>query len=117
MDKRIFLIGQGNSLFKQLVTNLLEDMTDDLDLLENNAMEFECLLEEIKNAKPDLVLLEELTPFTENSLLMRLFANIPDLPVIVIREDSNLMHTVRCDTRLLGSSKDLIETINLISTQ
>ncbi|MEW6287349.1 MAG: hypothetical protein AB1509_14090 [Chloroflexota bacterium] len=113
MNKRCFLVGRKDSLFKQLVASLLVDMMDDLDLYENKSVELDALLEEIKSVHPDLIVLEEMSPFSEDSLMSRLLVNLPDLPVIVISEDSNLMHLIRCHTRMLGSSKDLIETINL----
>jgi hypothetical protein len=111
VNKRCFLAGRKDSLFKQLVASLLVDMLDDFDLHENQAVDFEGLLDEIQRVDPHLILLEEMFPFSENSLLSRLLVNVPGLPLIVISEDSNLMHVVRCNTRLLSSSQDLIETI------
>ncbi|MBI5702567.1 MAG: hypothetical protein ACOYYF_10705 [Chloroflexota bacterium] len=113
MNKRCFLVGRKDSLFKQLVASLLVDMMDDLDLYENKAVEFDALLEEIKIASPHLLLLEEASPFSENSLMTRFLANLPALPVVVISEDSNLIYVVRCNARLLSSSRDLIEAIHL----
>lgn len=114
MAKHCFLIGRKDSLFKQLVASLLTDLTDGFDLSENKHIDFANLLDEIKAIKPDIILLEEITPFLENSMMVHLLVNIPDLPVIVINEDSNQMHIVHCHTKLLSSSKDLIETINHI---
>ena len=114
MDKHCFLVGQKDSLFKQLVASLLVDLADDLNLHVNKTEEFDGLMDEIKEIRPDMILLEDASPFSEDSLTIRLLVNIPDLPVIVISEDSNLLHIVRRDTRLLSSSKDLIETINLV---
>ncbi|MDL1909163.1 hypothetical protein FBQ81_00505 [Chloroflexi bacterium CFX6] len=117
MAKQCFLIGQKNSLFQQLVASLLTDMADDLDLYENKTFDFDSLLDEIREAKPDMILLEEEAPFLENSLMIHLLTNVPNLPVIVISEDSNQMHVIRCRTRLLSSSRDLIEVINLIKAE
>ncbi|NWG34674.1 MAG: hypothetical protein HXY42_09545 [Chloroflexi bacterium] len=100
-------------MFKQLVASLLVDMMDNLDVQENQTTDFEGLLDEIQAVDPHLILLEEAFPFSENSILSRLLMNLPDLPLIVISEDSNLMHVVRCNTRLLSSSRDLIETITV----
>lgn len=111
MNKRCFLVGRKDSLFKQLVASLLIDMLDDLELHENQTIEFNGLLEEIHAVNPNLILLEDASPFSENSLMSRLLVSLPGLPLIVISEDSNLMHVIRCNTRLLGSSNDLIETI------
>lgn len=113
MNKRCFLVGRKDSLFKQLVASLLVDMMDNLDLYENKAVEFDALLEEIKFASPHLLLLEEASPFSENSLTTRFLASLPALPVVVISEDSNLIYVVRCNARLLSSSRDLIEAIHL----
>lgn len=88
-------------------------MMDNLDLYENKAVEFDALLEEIKFASPHLLLLEEASPFSENSLMTRFLASLPALPVVVISEDSNLIYVVRCNVRLLSSSRDLIEAIHL----
>lgn len=114
MEKRCFLAGRKESLFKQLVASLLRDATDDLELYENKSVEFGEMLSEIKESKPDMIILEESEPFTENSLLTRILIQIPEVPLIVISEDSNLIHIVRCQARLLSSSNDLIETINLM---
>ena len=107
-------MGRKESLFIQLVASMLIDLIDDLELYESNTVDFSNLLEEVARAEPDIILLEESPPFSENSLLIRLLANIPDLPVIVISEDSNLMHIVRRETRLLSSSHDLVKTITHI---
>jgi len=114
LEKCCFLVGRKDSLFKQLVASLLVDLNDQLELRENKAVDFGGLLDEIKDAKPDMILLEESSPFSENSLLTYLLINIPAMPVIVISEDSNLMHIVRRETKLLSSSSDLIETIDLM---
>lgn len=114
MEKLCFLAGRKDSLFKQLVASLLMDATDHLELYENKSGEVAELLNEIKEAKPDMIVLEDSAPFAENSLLIRILIHVPEVPMIVISEDSNLIHVVRCQTRLLGSSNDLIETINLM---
>lgn len=114
MEKRCFLAGRKESLFKQLVASLLRDATDELELYENKSVEFGEMLSEIKESKPDMIILEESEPFTENSLLTRILIRFPEVPLIVISEDSNLIHIVRCQARLLSSSNDLIETINLM---
>lgn len=92
----------------------MRDATDELELYENKSVEFGEMLSEIKESKPDMIILEESEPFTENSLLTRILIRFPEVPLIVISEDSNLIHIVRCQARLLSSSNDLIETINLM---
>ena len=46
MDKRCFLVGRKDSLFKQLVASLLVDMMDNLDLHENTTADFKIMLDE-----------------------------------------------------------------------
>lgn len=92
-------------------------MMDNLDVQENQTTDFESLLDEIQTVKPHLILLEEAFPFSENSILSRLLVKVPDLPLVVISEDSNEMHVVRWNTRLLSSSRDLIETLKVTLDQ
>ncbi len=86
-------------------------MMDNFELDESRTIEFDALLNEIEALHPHLILLEEASPFSSASLMTRLLVALPELPLIVISEDSNLMHVIRCQTRLLSSSQDLIETI------
>ncbi len=115
MEKRCFLVGKRDSLFKQLVASLLIDLTDGFVLYENKALEMENLLREIDHVRPDMILLEDMSPYSEGSLLSRLLFKTSDIPLIVISEDSNVMHVVRRESRLLSSSSDLIKTIHLVA--
>lgn len=117
MDIHCFLVGRKDSLFRQLVASLLVDMIDNLDLHANTTIDFKVMLDEIRNANPNMVLLEETSPFSENSLTIRLLDSLPGLPLIVISEDSNLIRIIHSETRILGSSRDLIETMNLVHDQ
>ena len=112
MDKCCFLIGRKDSLFKELVARLLVDLNASFELVENGAIDLDGLLVEIKDVDPNMILLEEDAPFSDDSLLMGLLINLPDLPVIVINEESSVMHVVHRETRALQSSNELIETIN-----
>ena len=114
MNKRCFLAIRKNSLFKQAVSSLLDDMTNSLELFESNASNVDDLFKEISEIDPDMILLEESSPFSDESLLVRLLITKPDLPVIVISEEINYMHVVRRKTVQLSSSIELIEAINLI---
>ena len=113
MDKRCFLAIRNNSLLKHAVSSLLGDMTN-LNLFESKADNVDDLLKEISKIDPDMILLEELSPFSEESVLVRLLVIKPGLPVIVISEEANLMHIVRRETVQLSSSIQLIEAINLM---
>jgi len=117
MDKCCFLVGQKDSLFKQLVASLLSDLAINLKLAESRSTGFEDLLNEISVAEPNLILLEEASPFSGDSYLIQLLINVPNIPVIVISEASNEMHILRRESVILSSSSDLIKTIDQIQIQ
>lgn len=114
MEKCCFLVGQKDSLFKQLVASLLSDLAINLKLDESQSTGFEDLLNEISEAEPNLILLEEASPFSGDSYLIQLLINVPNIPVIVISEASNEMHILRRESVILSSSSDLIKTIDQI---
>lgn len=114
MEKCCFLVGQKDSLFKQLVASLLSDLAINLKLAESRSTGFEDLLNEISVAEPNLILLEEASPFSGDSYLIQLLINVPNIPVIVISEASNEMHILRRESVILSSSSDLIKTIDQI---
>lgn len=117
MEKCCFLVGQKDSLFKQLVASLLSDLAINLKLAESRSTGFEDLLNEISVADPNLILLEEASPFSGDSYLIQLLINVPNIPVIVISEASNEMHILRRESVILSSSSDLIKTIDQIQIQ
>lgn len=117
MEKCCFLVGQKDSLFKQLVASLLSDLAINLKLDESQSTGFEDLLNEISEAEPNLILLEEASPFSGDSYLIQLLINVPNIPVIVISEASNEMHILRRESVILSSSSDLIKTIDQIQIQ
>jgi hypothetical protein len=112
MDKRCFLAVRNNSLLKQAVSSLLDDMANSLDLFESKMDNVDDLLKEISEVDPDMILLEESSPFSDESLLVRLMVTKPGLPFIVISAEANLMHIVHRETVQLSSSADLISAIN-----
>lgn len=112
MKKLCFLVGRQDSLFKQLVAGLLRDLAENLNIFESNTADFEDLLNEISKMKPHLILLDDASPFSKESFLVGLLINRPNLPVIVLSENSNEMHIVRRETVLLKSSNDLIKAID-----
>lgn len=117
MEKCCFLVGQKDSLFKQLVASLLSDLAINLKLAESRSTGFEDLLNEISVAEPNLILLEEASPFSGDSYLIQLLINVPNIPVIIISEASNEMHILRRESVILSSSSDLIKTIDQIQIQ
>ena len=114
MKKRCFLAGRNDSLFKNLVATLLNDLIKDLDLHESLAEDLEGLLDEISETDPTLILLDDSSPFSGASPLISILMHKPGLPVIVIGENSNFMHIVHRETKIINSSNDLVNAINII---
>jgi len=115
LEKHCLLTGRRhNSLFRQLVASLLQDLTN-VTLHESRAADFTGFLNEVSDIQPDLILLDDSSPFSEDSLLTRLLINEPALPVIVISENSNVMHIVRRERVMLHSSDDLVRAIDLVT--
>jgi len=114
MKKRCFLAGRKDSLFKNLVATLLNDLIKDLILYESQAEDLEGLLNEISETDPTLILLDDSSSFSSESPLMSILMRKPGLPVIVISENSNSMHIVRRETQIINTSRDLIKAISLL---
>jgi len=114
MKKLCFIAGEKDTLFKTLIANLLNGRIDDMDVQESQADDFDGLLAEITEADPTLILLDDSFPFSKDSFLIRILLHKPELPVVVISEDSNLMHLVRKETKTINSSNDLVNVVNLI---
>jgi len=114
MKKRCFLAGKNDSLFKSLVASLLNDLINDVELQESHADDLEGLLNEISETDPTLILLADASPFSGESPLFRILMHKPNLPVIVISEDSNMMHIVHRETKIIKSSNDLVNAVNII---
>jgi DNA-binding NtrC family response regulator len=114
MKKRCFLAGRKDSLFKNLVATLLNDLIKDLDLHESQSEDLEGLLNEISKTDPTLILLDESSSFSDEFPLVSILMHKPGLPVIVISENSNFMHIVRRETQVINSSSDLVKAVNLV---
>ena len=117
LKRSCFLAGPKDSLLDEIVTGLLKDSNCNLKLHEGQTGDFEEMLNEIHKVKPDVVLLNESSPFSMDSFLMRLLIARPGLPVIVISEQSNIVHIVHRETRLLNTSNDLLATINFVQAR
>lgn len=114
MEKRCFFVAPKDTLFKQLVARLLLDLADDIALYESQAVDFDNLLEEVLKVSPDVVLLDEASPFSKEDFLVRLLIKKPGVPVIAINHESNSLHIIHRDTLLLSSSHDLINMLHQV---
>ena len=111
MDKRCLLWLCKDTLFKDVMSSLLLDMSDDIELLESSTHELEALLREASDLDPDMIVLEASSPLSEESLLMQVLMAKPGRPVIVVSQEHNWMHVVRWETVKLESANDLIDVM------
>ncbi len=95
------------------MSSLLLSMTDDIALFESTTHDLEGFLKEVSHAEPDLILLEESSPFSAEALLVRVLIAKPGTPVIVISQENNWIHVVRRQTVRLRSANDLIDAMKL----
>lgn len=114
MDKRCLLLVCKDTLFRQVVLGLLLDIHENVEMFESAARTIHDLLNEVSDIDPDIILLEETSPLSEEFRLVHMLLAKPGRPVIVISQEHNWMHVVHCETVQLSSANDLINAINFI---
>lgn len=115
MGKRcLLLVCKDGTLFKQIVWNLLTPITDHIDMFDSNAQTIADLLDEVSRIDPDVILLEESSPLSMDSVLAHVLLAKPGRPVIVINQEHNWVHTVCWETIQLRSADDLRNMIALV---
>jgi hypothetical protein len=91
---------------------LLIEMTHKIDTFESTANDVDDLLQEVSILGPDMVLMEEGSPFAAASCLGHMLMAMPGCPVIVVSQEHNLLHVVHWQTVQVETARDLIEFIN-----
>ena len=115
LGKRCLLfVCNKDALFRQIVSNLLVNVDDHVEIFESTARNLNDLLQDVSDINPDIILLEETSPLSVDSLLVHVLFAKPGRPVIVISQEHNWMHMVRWETIQLHSANDLISTIALV---
>ena len=113
MDKRCLLWLCKDTLLKEVISSLLLDISNDIELLESSVHDFETLLRGVSHVDPDVIVLEASSPFSEESQLVRVLMARPGRPVIVVSQEHNWMHVMRWETVKLESAYDLIDVMKL----
>jgi len=115
LGKRCLLfVCNKDALFRQIVSNLLVNVDDHVEIFESTARNLNDLLQDVSDINPDIILLEETSPLSVDSPLVHVLFAKPGRPVIVISQEHNWMHMVRWETIQLHSANDLINTIALV---
>lgn len=115
LGKRCLLfVCNQDTLFRQILSNLLVNVDDHVEIFESTARNVNDLLNDVSNINPDIILLEESSPLSVDSPLVHVLFARPGRPVIVISQEHNWIHTVRWETIQLRSADDFINTIALV---
>jgi hypothetical protein len=111
LKKPNLLLVFKDTLFKQILLNLLIEANNQIGLIESNADNVEDLLGEVVIFEPDAVLLEKSSPLSDVPCLFRLFMIMPGRPVVLISQEHNFVHVVHWQTVHVKTATDLIRAI------
>lgn len=107
------LILQENSLLSHALKSILRGSeTHQLKMVTSEAKDFTNLVLDISELDPDYVLLEESALATSKNQLIDLLKIYPGLRVIVISEESNLLHIYQNRDMLLTRPEDLLMALS-----
>jgi DNA-binding response OmpR family regulator len=104
---------KNNPVLKQALSNLLIE-ANGFELFIGKATNLSELLDEFSKINPQIVLLDDSFPYDGNPLLIQISIIQPNIPIIVVSGEKNLLDIVRRETIKISSPGDLINTINLI---
>lgn len=107
------LILQENSLLSHALKSILRGSgAHQLKMVTSEAKDFTNLVLDISELDPDYVLLEESAFATSKNQLIDLLKIYPGLRVIVISEESNLLHIYQNRDMLLTRPEDLLMALS-----
>jgi hypothetical protein len=107
------LILQENSLLSHALNSILRGSNaHQLKMVTSEAKDFTNLVLDISELDPDYVLLEESGLATSKNQLIDLLKIYPGLRVIVISEESNLLHIYQNRDMLLTRPEDLLMALS-----
>jgi hypothetical protein len=107
------LILQENSLLSHALTSILRGSgAHQLKMVTSEAKDFETLVLDISELDPDYVVLEETAVATSKDELINLLKTYPGLRVIVISQESNLLHIYQNRDMLLTRPEDLLTALS-----
>ena len=110
MKTPCIMVMKTDSLLKRALVSLAQTGYD-VDVVVSEAMGCEEFSEEIGEIQPGVVLLGESMPMAGNEALSHLFANHQKIRVIIVSEDSNWLHIIQKEDKLLTGLDDLAVAI------
>jgi hypothetical protein len=109
----LVLILQANSLLKNALTNLFQRSgRDQFKLVTSGAKDFQGLVMDISELDPDFVLFDKTTSLVSKDMIFDILTTCPGLRVIVMDEDSNLLHIYLNKSMLLTTPEDLLAVLS-----
>jgi hypothetical protein len=105
---------QKDSLIKLTLANLVGKADEALVAIDSEAENLEELDREINQYHAKVILLENSSPFAEETSLSNLLVHSSKLLVIVIQEDNNWLHIYTKEKKLLTSTTDLLDVIHTV---
>ena len=106
---RILVINSEDLLSGGVVSLLRRE--EDFEIVTKDIPDKSALASEIEGLKPDAVLINESFLFTYPASVLHLLQEFPELRVIVLDENQNLLHIYKTREVVVERSLDLIATI------
>ena len=111
MKSTCIIATANNSILNLAVNKLINLPQVDLTVLESSANSYPMLVNEIKDHKADVVILDKSFPFPEEDMFARLLLIFPSLLVVVINDGNNWLHLFRRQDILLSAPEDFLQVI------
>jgi hypothetical protein len=105
---------QKDSLIRLTLVNLVDNADEAFVLIDTEAENLEELDREINQYHAKVIILENSSPFAEETSLSKLLVHSSKLLVIVIQEDNNWLDVYSKDNKLLTSTTDLLDVIKTV---
>jgi CO dehydrogenase nickel-insertion accessory protein CooC1 len=105
---------QKDSLIRLTLVNLVDNADEAFVLIDTEAENLEELDREINQYHAKVIILENSSPFAEETSLSKLLVHSSKLLVIVIQEDNNWLHIYTKEKKLLTSTTDLLDVIHTV---
>lgn len=81
---------------------------------KSSAGDFQRLIDEVCETKPQVVILEDTVMLTEKHTLFDLIISNPKLTILVVLRESNYMHVFRNEEVMIGNSSDFLKVLRQI---
>ena len=105
------LVMEADVLLKRDFASLLS-IGGDLEIVISEAATIQELVDDIHKTRPNTVLFSESIPFSKTDSLSQLLMVRPMPRVVIVSEDSNWLHIINQEDRLVTDLKDLWTVIH-----